>query len=76
MRCQPGALLSREPSFSAEQPLLTGSGLLLSRTTCVNSHFGFIEVIRGKRKQNPCKIFLGGSRNGDVTVVHMRLEVA
>lgn len=39
--------VEQRASFSAEQPLLTGSGLL-SHTTCVNSHFDcFLEVFRG-----------------------------
>lgn len=85
MRCQSGALLSREPSFSAEQPLLTGSGLLLSHTTCVNSQcvcfFFILEVIeglspeattRGKEKTKS----ISWRRNGDVTGFHAHLEVA
>lgn len=54
VRCQSGAPLSRE--------LQTGSGLLLSHTTCVIYQSAFLEVARGfsprgKRKQKTSRIY-------------------
>lgn len=84
MRCQSGALLSSEPSLSAEQPLLTGSGLPLTRTTCVNFHFVALSNsnnLVGGKKENKNHLgflfYISRRLDWDASGFHMHhLEVA